>query len=330
MSERETPQAIHDRAVEWVARLDRLGDDAATQAELDEWLAGDDRRRGALFRAQSAWAMLDRASVLRGSRPDSVMDSVTAAADAVDRGAWLSRRRMLWGGAAAAGIAATFGGIAFWPRPAERIETAIGEIRRVPLSDGSLAAVNTQTRLAVSIEPEVRRISLDQGEAWFQVAHDRTRPFIVEAGEVRVRAVGTAFSVRRNEQGADVQVTEGTVEVWNVGEPANVRRVSAGARTFVSYAAAPTPAVEASGEIDRELAWRGGQIIFDGDTLADAAAEFNRYNRVKVEIADPALAGERMIGRFRTNEPDAFARAAASLLDARAEMRGDRIILSSN
>lgn len=327
MSERETAQAIHDRAVEWVARLDREGDDPAIQAELDDWLAGDERRRGALFRAQAAWTMLDRASVLRAGRTESVRVETGEES----RAAWLSRRRVLWGGgAAAASIAAAFAGIAVWPRPVQRIETAIGEIRRVPLDDGSLAAVNTQSRLAVSIEPEIRRVMLDQGEAWFQVERDPTRPFIVEAGEVRVQAIGTAFSVRRTERGADVQVTEGTIEVWNIGAPGKAHRVSAGSRTFVSYAAAPAPAVEAGSEIDRSLAWRNGQLIFDGDTLAEAAAEFNRYNRVHLEIADPALAGERMIGRFRTNEPDAFARAAASLLGARAEMRGDRIVLSLN
>ncbi|BBE35276.1 FecR family protein [Sphingosinicella microcystinivorans] len=327
MSERETPQAIHDSAVAWVVRLDRSGDDPQARAELDAWLAGDKRRQGAFFRAQAAWRMLDRASALRGGqRNEGPQD--------VDRSAWLSRRKVLWGGGmAAASVAAIVSGVALWPRSAtqiagERIETALGEIRRVPLSDGSLAAVNTQTKLAVRIEPEVRHIALDQGEAWFQVAKDRARPFIVEAGEARVKAVGTAFSVRRTDDGADVQVTEGVVEVWKVGDEGNVRRVSAGARTFVSDATGPAPVVEASIEIDRTLAWRNGQLIFDGDTLGEAAAEFNRYNRVKVEVADPALAGEKMIGRFRTNEPDAFARAAAGLLGARVDISADRIVLS--
>jgi transmembrane sensor len=324
MSERETPQAIHDSAVEWVARIDRSGDDPDAQAELDAWLAGDDRRRGAYYRAQVAWMMLDRASVLRGGQQEE-------AAAEVDRSGWLSRRRMLVrGGAAAASIAALAVGVGFLPRPIERIETAVGEIRRVPLKDGSLVAVNTQTRLAVSLRPEIRQVSLQQGEAWFQVAHDRTRPFIVEAGEVRVKAVGTAFSVRRTGDGADVQVTEGVVEVWSVGDEANVRRVSAGARTFVSDTAGPAPVVEASVAIDRSLSWRNGQLIFDGDTLGQAATEFNRYNTIQVEVSDPALAQEKMIGRFRTNEPDAFARAAAQILGARAEIGSDKIILSRN
>lgn len=323
MNERETPQAIYDSAAAWVARLDHSGDDPATRAELEAWLAGDDRRQGALFRAQAAWAMLDRASALRGAHHDESSQDF-------DHSRWPSRRRLISGGLAAASVAAIAVSIRPWLSPPERIETALGEIRRVPLSDGSLAAVNTQTKLAISIEPEVRKVALGQGEVWFQVAKDRARPFIVEAGEARVKAVGTAFSVRRTEDGADVQVTEGVVEVWNVGDEAKVRRVVAGARAVVSDRAGSMPIVVANDEIERTLSWRNGELIFDGDTVAEAAAEFNRYNTVQIEVADPGLAGEKMIGRFRTNEPDAFARAAGSLLAARVETRGDRIILLRN
>jgi transmembrane sensor len=263
--------------------------------------------------------MLDRATVL-GTQWQEVE---------IYHDGWQSRRRVLWGGAAvAASFAAFIAGIGLWSKPVEQIETAVGEIRRVPLKDGSMAAVNTSTKLAIDMRPEIRQIALDRGEAWFQVAHDRARPFVVEVGNVRVRAVGTAFSVRRTDAGADVQVTEGVVEVWSVADQVNKRRVSAGARTFVSGMAGPQPAVEASTDIDRNLAWRSGQLIFDGDTLGAAAAEFNRYNAVQVRIADPSLADERFVGRFRTNEPDAFARAAAAILGARAHVGDDEIVLS--
>lgn len=343
MSEQETAEAIADRAADWVARLDGAGPDPAIQAELDAWLAGDPRRQGAYFRARAAWAMLDRASVLgvgglEGSgregddAPDPPNDS-RCEEETEDEG-WtrrLSRRRVIGGGGAiAASFAAAFAGLIFWPREPERIETALGEIRRVPLADGSMAAVNTQTRIAVDLKAEIRNIALDHGEAWFQVAKDRKRPFVVAAGNVRVRAVGTAFSVRRLDDGADVQVTEGVVEVWSVGDGANVRRVAAGSRAFVRNDTGPQQVAAASVEIDRSLAWRSGQLIFDGDTLDEAAAQFNRYNSVQVTIADPALGREKLVGRFRTNEPDAFARAAANMLGARAAIGDDEIRLSRN
>src|SRR5690606_3799472 len=128
--------------------------------------------------------------------------------------------------------------------------------------------------------------------------------------------------------GVDVQVTEGIVEVWRDGQEGAPRRVSAGMRTFVGKTRGDPRVVVAGNEIDRSLSWRTGQLVFEGDTVAEAAAAFNRYNAVKLEIADPALGQEEMIGRFRTNEPDAFARAAAALLGARVETGPDRIVLS--
>ena len=321
MNERETAQAINDRAAEWVARLDAGELDQATQDDLDRWLAGDERRRGAFFRAQVAWRMLDRASVLSGGgREPAEMEP--APVD-IERG--VDRRRALWAGSAiAASVAAMVLGFTLRQQPPEQIETALGEMRRVPLQDGSLAAVNTDTMLAVDLQPGSRNVRIDKGEAWFQVAKDKTRPFVVAAGDVRVRAVGTAFSVRRLEEGADVQVTEGVVEVWTIGREAGLTRISAGARTHVSYSGGSAAITENRAVIDRTLAWRDGQLVFDGDTLGDAAAEFNRYNAVKIRVA-PELAGEKVVGRFRTNEPDAFARAASIMFDAHVR-REDRDI----
>ncbi|MCW0197663.1 FecR domain-containing protein [Sphingopyxis sp.] len=326
MSERETAQAINDRAVEWIARMDREGDDPAVRAELKAWLAGDDRRRGAYFRARVAWNMLDRASVLRAGQPPAY--EVAAAG-----GGWFSRRRVLLGGGAAAAAAALVVGLPrmdFFAAPDQQIQTAIGEIRRAPLSDGSFAVVNTQTVLDVTMKPEVRQIALKDGEAWFQVAKDRARPFVVAVDDVRVRAVGTAFSVRRTASGVDVQVTEGVVEVWRVGDETNVRRIAAGTRAFVAPDKAIASVAAAGEEIDKALAWRTGQLVFDGDTVAEAVAEFNRYNVRKITLSDAALGQKKMVGRFRTNEPDAFAHAVEILTDSRAVITADRIILSSD
>ncbi|MEW4468129.1 FecR domain-containing protein [Parasphingorhabdus sp. JC815] len=316
----ETAQTINDRAAAWVARMDREGDDPAVRAELKSWLAGDDRRRGAYFRATAAWNMLDRASVLGAGRAQPIQTTSHR----------LSRRRLLWGGGIAATFAATLflgvTGMDFFATPDQRIRTTIGEIRRVPLSDGSLAAVNTQTALDITMEPEFRHISLEKGEAWFQVAKDRSRPFVVKAADVRIKAVGTAFAVRRSAGGVKVQVTEGVVELWRVDDEANIQRISAGTRAFVTPEKQIRPVV-AGEEIDKTLAWRTGQIVLDGDTIAEAVAEFNRYNVRQIEITDPALGSEKMIGRFRTNEPDAFVRAVATLTGARAAMGPDRITL---
>jgi transmembrane sensor len=161
-------------------------------------------------------------------------------------------------GAGGAAAAALVGGVGLWTARPQRLDTRLGEIRRVPLADGSLVAINTKTALEVVMKPKSRRIVLKEGEAWFQVAKDPTRPFVVAAGPVRVRAVGTAFSVRRDDEagaGVDVMVTEGVVETWVEGdERSRRRRLSAGSRIILASTVSPTVAESPSRS---SAAWPG-------------------------------------------------------------------------
>jgi transmembrane sensor len=315
MTERESAADIEAQAARWVVRVDRDDLTSAARVELESWLAGDSRRRGAYARAQAGWTVLDRGRALHARPP-------------ARRDAGLATRRGLigvTGAAIAAGLA-----VVVVPRLlVNRYGTALGEIRRVPLSDGSMAAINTETRLDVSMKPDLRQVRLDRGEAWFEVAKDPKRPFVVESGAARVRAVGTAFSVRRRDGGCDVLVTEGVVEVWSLNDANRRERISAGQRTFVSDDAGAAPAAAAEAAINRRLAWRDGQIVLDGDAFGEAATEFNRYNSRKIVIADPALADQRLVGWFRTNDPESFARAAAASFGARVVVRGDTILVQS-
>lgn len=304
MNDRETADEIEEAAARWVVRIDRDGRTPALNAALEAWLAGDPRRQGAFLQAEAAWAMLDPA--LRVATPTDEVD--------------LRRpdRRRLFMGAGAGLAAAAVAGIALVAWPREGYETAIGEIRRVPLADGSIVAINTQSRVEIELAERARTIALERGEAWFQVAHDATRPFIVEAGPVRARAVGTAFAVRRREEGADVIVTEGVVEVWSESIGARVR-LSAGERAFVANAAPIQEIAAAPSEADRLLAWRSGKIDLAGETLAAAVAEFNRYNTRQI-VFDTSLGDERFHGVFRTDDPEGFARAVEVSLGVEASV----------
>jgi len=317
MIERESAADIEAQAVRWVVRADQAELSPEDRTELHAWLAGDPRRRGAHARAEAAWVMLDRAKALSGG-PLSAPDV---------RRKMVGRRGLLTGLGVAAAACAT---LVVAPRLlSARYGTAVGEIRRVPLPDGSMAAINTDTVLDVTMRPRLRQVKLDRGEAWFQVAKDPQRPFVVESGPVRVRAVGTAFSVRRRDGGSEVLVTEGVVEAWSSEVGAAPRRVKAGERIFVSDEVGPaTPAVVPI-DITRNLAWREGQIILDGEAFSAAAAEFNRYNDRKIVIADSAMAGEKMVGWFRTNEPESFARAAASSFGGKVTVRGEVILVET-
>lgn len=361
MTERTAAHMIADEAARWVARLDRYGDNAALRAEMQAWADVDARRAGALLRAEAAWYMLDCAGVPGqvqddGRQDDSGQDrgSDPAQADASGGTAHLlspdqaldaheedggydgeavarlpvRRRMILWGGGLAAALMLAVTPWIFGDQ-SQQIETAMGEIRRVPLADGSFAAVNTDTKVEVALSAEQRHVVMARGEAWFQVAKDPERPFLVEAGDVRVQAVGTAFSVQMHDGNVDVRVTEGVVEIWRLGDEGNKWRVAAGA--LVSVGDQGKPELAASAEaFDRALSWRDGQLVFDGDTIGDAAEQFNRYNAIKIEIMDEKIAKSKMIGRFRTNEPQAFARAAATLLDAKVDVKENQIILSSH
>ena len=295
---------IDDEAALWAVRIDARGLGAEDDPELKAWLAGDPRRSGALLRARAAISFLDRGRALAGSTPL--------------RAAGPSRRGLIAAGGA---VAALVGG-GLWKLRPQRLDTGLGEIRRVPLADGSMVAINTSSALEVDLKPKAREITLKQGEAWFQVAKDTERPFVVAAGPVRVRAVGTAFSVRRGEQGDEsvgVMVTEGVVEAWVQGVDAPPRRLSAG-NMIVLATTTPTPVVESSSDIERSLAWRNGEIALDGESLEEAARLFNRYNSRQIVIDDPDLAKERFVGLFQTNAPESFASAVADTLGAKVSV----------
>ncbi|MET0338417.1 MAG: FecR domain-containing protein, partial [Caulobacter sp.] len=142
-------------------RLDREGETPELLAALDEWRAADTRRRGALLQAQGAWHLLDRSR----TAPQNSTNSRNAPA-------WRSPARWLGGaGAIAAALVA-----AVLVLPGQRYNTAVGEIRRVPLKDGSTAAINTQSAIAVDLGAHERRVKVERGEAWFQVAKNPQSP----------------------------------------------------------------------------------------------------------------------------------------------------------
>lgn len=287
---------IDAEAARYVARMDGDGWSDANEDELDAWLARDPRHPGALLRAQAAWMTLDRPFAAHAA---SRNESAPAPR--------FSRRGLLAGGGAT--IAASIAGGILLLSGGTGYATAVGEIRRVPLGDGSIAAINTASAIDVQLNEAGREVRLGRGEAWFQVAKDKRRPFVVASGRARVRAVGTAFSVRRGDGGTHVLVTEGEVEVWASGAEGHRVRLAAGSRGFVADNAAIEKASTAPSSIDRALAWRNGKIDLAGDRLDSAVAEFNRYNQRRIVVGDPAIAGERFDGVFRTDDPEGFAKA---------------------
>jgi transmembrane sensor len=221
------------------------------------------------------------------------------------------------------------------PAPARysaTVATAVGEVRKLALPDGSTVVLNPDARLVVEFVAHERRIALGRGEAYFQVAKDPQRPFIVGVGSVAVRAVGTAFDVRRRADAVEVLVTEGKVRVdaasdghsllANTGVDRPV--LLAGQRVVVPLAESgmPGPAVPVAvtpSQISEALAWRERRLDFKATPLAEIVAEFNRYNEHKLVIVDPALADRRFGGTFLATDYEEFVRALEADFEIVAE-----------
>lgn len=318
----EVGDEIDRAAAEWVARIDRDPSDPRITQELQQWLGMSSRHRGAFAHARASLAYLDANVALIAGRNDALPPLP------VERNSLLSRRRVLWlgGGMAAAAAAAAIGvlvrGTASQTYTAQR-----GEILNVPLTDGTMVALDTASKIEVRYLAQSREIELVEGRASFDVAKDKTRPFTVTAGGLKVRAVGTSFVVSNTDvQSPEVMVRQGTVDV---GSRLELDPVRVGANTRVVGQVLNVMPVDPA-EVSRELAWQQGYFELKEATLAWVAKEYSRYSDTRIVISDPKIAALTITGRFLTNNPIGFARAAASSFGLKLDMQGQEIRLLSS
>lgn len=327
-------------AAEWIARRERDDWDGAGEQVLQEWIAADFNNRAAWLRLNAAWQKTARLRSLKTTVPAGVVPApgemhlpffeAAANAEAVpDRmqPKSLTHRRIY---AAAAGVAAIslIAGVLYFLFPGASYRTDIGAVQTVPLSDGSRVTLNTRTEIRVDVTDVQRRIRLERGEAYFEVAKDPSRPFVVEAGNRRIVAVGTQFSVRREAADVRVLVTEGAVRVETLKstQTADSALLTAGA---VARAEPQGVLVQRKpvAEVEQALSWRTGYVLFDRAPLKDAVAEFNRYNVRQVRIEDPALQSIPVGGSFRASNVDAFLRLIERELPVQAVEEGGHVVL---
>lgn len=321
---RESAQQIDAAAADWAARVDR-GLTPDEDRALEAWLAGDVRRIGAYGRMRALALHTERAAALGSGYDPARFGAPTLAS---------SRRGVLFaGGAVAASLVAATGlGLFLDEQQRQLHATRRGEVKVVPLADGSVVTLSTQSRIAVIFGKDQRRVELLEGEALFDVAKDAGRAFLVQAGETTARAIGTSFSVKRLPNAAvQVLVREGVVDVLQrsgkqsaapVRLAANTRAVALARAASVETAAVP------AADVSRELAWREGRIAFEGESLAAAISEFSRWSDTRIVITDPALAAEPVTGLFQGNDPVGFAQAVAMAFEARAQVAEGQVTLS--
>jgi transmembrane sensor len=335
---------IERTAAAWLARRDSDHWSPAEQAALDAWLAEDTAHQVAYLRLQAAWREAGRLKAL-GAGADS--GHVPA------RDAWLrspyfhspvrgrrrtdrvpSRsRRIPWVAAAATGmlVLALACGLWWW-QGVDQVQrgawqTALGGQLVVHLADGSTATLASDSALRAALTRHERDLDLVRGEAFFEVAKDHSRPFVVHAGAYRVIAVGTRFDVRRDVRGMRVVVTRGVVRLQSVDDPAAPTELPAGSIARVTDGHITVQHVPLD-QVVQYLSWREGYVVFHGTPLADAVREFNRYNARKIVLADPSLADLKVGGNFRLDNSGAFVRLVQEVFPVHAEGHGGQIVLS--
>jgi transmembrane sensor len=306
---------IEEEAAAWIWRMDSTVVAVADRQAYEAWLRQDPRHRRAVAELSAVWGALDGLAEAKREEKIATFAKNTPLP-------LLRHPQRRWIAAAAVLAAVAVGAI--WLQQGSELQTlatAVGQQRNVVLADGSIVTLNTNTIVETDLRRHTREIYLRKGEAHFQVAHDRSRPFLVHAGDAVVRAVGTAFEVRvLTDQHVDVVVNEGSVEVQATAPtPASlnpstrpravgattVRALNAGQRLSTAshdYAVTPITAQQLSSE----LAWREGAIVFDSAPLADAIAEIERYTDARIVISDPQIAQLRVGGRFRTGNVQEF------------------------
>lgn len=294
---------IQRTAADWFAR--RIGDSwtPRDEAEFDRWIDADIAHRIQYVRIEAAWQQAGRLKPLRAPK-----------------------RFGYFALAASVILCVLASGYVFFDYFKDtHYTTAVGATDTVPLEDGSHITLNTDTSIHVDLGRTERRIDLEKGEAYFEVAPDPRRPFIVQAGHQRIIVIGTRFSVRRDRDDVQVAVTEGKVRLEGASaqRPAPARpelrdrsakRESSGGSAVLLTAGTVGRTADAQvivdqnaiADADRLLAWRRGYVTFDNTPLSEAVAELNRYNVRKIIVQDPAVADVRIGGSFRVTNIDAF------------------------
>jgi transmembrane sensor len=211
-------------------------------------------------------------------------------------------------------------------KPAEKTyATAVGERERLTLADGSQIELNTDSQVRTEIAANQRKIWLDKGEVYFEVKHNEKKPFVVLVGDHRITDIGTKFVVRRDKNGFKVSVLEGVVQLDD-------SRTAPKILTKGEVAVASTNRTQIVRQTQQELTdaigWQRGVLVFDHTSLAEVAAEFNRYSTTKIVIADPKTASLTIDGTFPSNNSRAFMRLAQAVLGLSVEDRGGEIVIS--
>lgn len=312
---------IEEEAARLLVRLEHDPGDEE-RAAIFRWIEEDPAHAVAFARAEAAWQGSERLKACSGDIPgakETEADAVMARP--------LERRRLLAGALLAMPL---FAGVSvfIWRKfqDSERFSTEVGEVRDVRLADGTVMHLNTGSSAEVQIDDKRRIVRLLSGEASFDVAHDKQRPFDVQARSATIRALGTSFNVRLRDSLVELMVTEGTVAVAAAAAKTPLEKVSAGRGAAIRRDTIALTRLD-TGTVRQRLAWHDRMIALDGESVEQAVAEFNRYRASPVVIGDPRVAPIRVGGLFRTDESGQFLAALEQSFPIQAVQGEDGSVL---
>jgi transmembrane sensor len=316
------PERLAEAAV-WVARLHSGEIDRTAMAGVKQWLKAHPMNKRALALCTEIW---EESANLRRITPFATQTTAPP------------RRYSLIAIAAAAMLLLCLG-MFLWLAPRAQVSTEVGEQRLVALKDGTHVFLNTATRIEVKYDADVRLVELKTGEALFDVAKRPAWPFIVVAGDRRIRALGTSFVVRRDETQTAVTLVEGTVTVTS--EPTAARGGQNSPRPADRPAVSQitlTPGQRLTFRagnsqldttpLDKAVAWRRGEVIFDDTPLSAAVSELNRYSKDKLRVEQPEAQALLVTGLFQTGDSLSFAHAVAESFGLTVKELDDSIVIS--
>jgi len=330
--------ALDAEAAAWVARFDAGDVSAQDQAEFQAWLNRSALHREAIAEYGNFWSEFDKLGQLTDPLRAEREAGPQATRPVIGAKSWLAAA------AASVLVMAAAGGFLLQQKTPERQQltvrqqvpdhlsgrqsyaTAIGGQKRFALADGSVVTLNTNSQIDVELRGRSRDVHLVRGEAYFDVVHDKARPFTVYANQYVVRDIGTAFAVHLLDKGLmNVRVTKGSVEIAaRPGEgqaslrPKSLGILSAGQDVLFGQKIERAE-VLSDAELDRKLAWRQGQLIYSGQPLADVLADISRYSDIQIELADPALRDLPVGGAFSVTQTDAIFAALENNFGVHAE-----------
>jgi len=310
---------IEAQAAAWLRRRYFWDWSQEEQSKLDAWLNETIAHRVAFWRLKAALVRTERLAALRSAEPGKQ--------PAHRKGVWPIAIRSA--GACIVIAAVGFAAASYYQNSLEETyATPVGGREVITLGDGSHVELNTDTVLHARVHANRRTIELVRGEAFFQIRHDSAHPFVVIAGDQHITDLGTKFIVRDDSGKVEVTLVEGRARV----DSANAGRAHSAVLMPGDVAVATTGGISitrrTAQDMANQLGWRNGVLIFRYTTLADAAAQFNRYNSKKLVIADSASARLTIVGTFPVDDVAAFTDVVQDIMRLRVSDRGDEIVIS--